>query len=158
MVSSKRIYKKIIVGVIITLILAFAVGIYSYASKGEEITSRQQLNNPDITIGTGDGSAAVNVIKKELPDANIAYLEAVQGYQTVAQGKIDAYIFERLPMEKAMDHGLEGVRILDENMEEQLNIAVGISPNCKIPDFENELNSFIKSIKEDGTLDDMYNR
>ena len=158
MVSSKRIYKKIIVGVIITLILAFAVGIYSYASKGEEITSRQQLNNPDITIGTGDGSAAVNVIKRELPDANIAYFEAVQGYQTVAQGKIDAYIFERIPMEKAIDHGLEGVRILDENMEEQLNIAVGISPNCKIPDFENELNSFIKSIKEDGTLDDMYNR
>ena len=149
MVSSKRIYKRIIVCVIITLILAFAVGIYSYASKGEEITSRQQLNNPDITIGTGDGSAAVNVIKRELPDANIAYFEAVQGYQTVAQGKI---------MEKAIDHGLEGVKLLDENMEEQLNIAVGISPNCKIPDFENELNSFIKSIKEDGTLDDMYNR
>lgn len=124
----------------------------------EEITSRQQLNNPDITIGTGDGSAAVNVIKRELPNANIAYLEAVQGYQTVAQGKIDAYIFERLQMEKAMDHGLEGVKLLDENMEEQLNIAVGISPNCKIPDFENELNSFIKSIKEDGILDDMYNR
>lgn len=113
MVSSKRIYKRIIVCVIITLILPFAVGIYSYASKGEEITSRQQLNNPDVTIGTGDGSAAVNVIKRELPDANIAYLEAVQGYQTVAQGKIDAYIFERLQMEKAMDHGLEGVKIHD---------------------------------------------
>ena len=111
--SSKRIYKKIIVGVIIFLILVTSIGLYSYAESGEKITSKQQLNNPDITIGTGDGSAAVNVIKRELPDANIAYFEAVQGYQTVAQGKIDAYIFERLPMEKAMDHGLEGVKLLD---------------------------------------------
>ena len=51
MAGSKRIYKIIIVGVVIFLILVTSIGIYSYAEQGEVITSKQQLNNPDITIG-----------------------------------------------------------------------------------------------------------
>ena len=36
-----------------------------------------------------------------------------------------------------------GVHILDENLDEGVPIAVGISPKTKIPDFTDKLNKFI---------------
>ena len=41
-----------------------------------------------------------------------------------------------------------GVHILDENLDEGVPIAVGISPKTKIPDFTDKLNKFIFEKKE----------
>ena len=61
-------------------------------------------------------------------------------------------------MQLAIDNGLKGVRLLDENMQYLTHIAVGISVVSKIPDLENKVNTFIEQLRADGTLDDMYSR
>ena len=48
--------------------------------------------------------------------------------------------------------------ILDENMDESVHVAVGISPKSKIPDLGNKVNEFISVLKAEGILDDMYDR
>ena len=73
-------------------------------------------------------------------------------------GKIDAFAFERRQMEYAIKNGQKGVRLLDENLGEDTNIAVGLSPKSSIPDLETKINDFIAKIKADGTFDDMYER
>ena len=123
------------------------------------ITSREQLNQPGRKIGVGTGSASAAIAEKEFPQATIVYFtENVSAYQNVAQGKADAYVFERSQMQMALDNGLQGVHLLDENLEEKIHIAVGISPVSKIPDLKEKLNTFIAEIRANGILDEMYDR
>ncbi len=123
------------------------------------ITSKDQLNQSGMKVGVSTGSSSMLAAEKEFPDAKIVYLEEnTIAYESVAQGKIDAYVFEREQMQKAIDSGRKGVRLLDENLEEGVSVGVGISPVSSIPDLENRLNTFIREIKADGTLDDMLNR
>jgi len=124
-----------------------------------EITSKAQLNNESITVGVGQGTTAELAVKEELPNANMQhYVDYYAAYELVAQGKLDAFIFDRRQMQLAIDNGLKGVRLLDENMQYLTHIAVGISVVSKIPDLENKVNTFIEQLRADGTLDDMYSR
>ena len=77
---------------------------------------------------------------------------------TLAQGKIDAYIYDKKQMELAAANGLRGVRILDQTLGEKTKIALGISGASAIPDLEKQVNRFIKEVKQNGTLDDLYAR
>ena len=129
------------------------------AAADEVITSREQLNQPGRKIGVGTGSASAEIAEKEFPNATIVYFtENVSAYQNVAQGKADAYVFERSQMQLALDNGLQGVHLLDENLEEKIHIAVGISPVSRIPDLKGKLNTFIAEIRANGILDEMYDR
>ncbi len=123
------------------------------------ITHREQLNQAGMRVGVSTGSASVLIAEKELPNAEIVYFEdSATAYEAVAQGKIDAYVYDRRQMELAIESGRTGVRLLDENMDEGVHIAVGISPVTKIPDFASQLNAFIAEMKANGTLDDMFQR
>ncbi|MCR4740415.1 MAG: ABC transporter substrate-binding protein/permease [Lachnospiraceae bacterium] len=154
---------KISSGTILFVVIAavflsvFTFGDHIFAAS-EPITCKADLNKEGIRVGTGEGSAAALIIEKELPNAEIAYQEGNIGYESVAKGKLDAFIFDRRQMQLAIDNGRKGVRLLDENMDEKVHIAVGISPVSHIPDLQNVMNSFIKDLKADGTLDDMYER
>ena len=123
------------------------------------ITHKEQLNQTGMRVGVGTGSVAMLIAEKELPNAEIVYFEDnASAYEAVAQGKIDAYVYDRRQMELALQSGRTGVRLLDENMDEAVRIAVGISPVTKIHDFTARLNAFIAQMKANGTLDDMYER
>ena len=124
-----------------------------------EITSVEQLNRSGITVGTELGCAAGGVIRKGLPEARLeAYNDKSLGYFDVARGKLDAFIFDRLQLELAMQNGVAGVHLLDENLDDAVKVAVGISPVSPIPDLKNKINKFIAELRADGTLDDMYTR
>ena len=124
-----------------------------------EITAKEQLNEPGRRVGVSTGSACVLIAEKELPNAEIVYYDDnAAAYEAVAQGKLDACVFDRQQMQKAIDGGRTGVHLLDENMDEGVHIAVGISPVSRIPDLAKKLNAFIAEIKADGTMDDMYRR
>ena len=142
------------------LLLAFLLAFLAGTASGEaEITTKEQLNHPGMKIGVSTGSASAEFAEDEFPEATIVYLEEnTIAYESVAQGKIHAYVFDRDQMQKAIDSGRKGVRLLDENMNESVRVAVGISPNASIPDLQNRLNIFIREIKADGTLDDMMQR
>ena len=142
------------------LLLALLFVFLAAGAFGEAgITSKEQLNQPGMKVGVSTGSSSMLAAEKEFPEATIVYLEEnTIAYESVAQGKIDAYVFEREQMQKAIDSGRKGVRLLDENLDEGVIVGVGISPVSSIPDLENRLNTFIREIKADGTLDDMLNR
>ncbi len=139
-------------------LLALLMALAASAAAEGEITSKAQLDRPGVRIGVGTGSAAMLMVEQELPNAELVYLEAGEGFEAVALGKIDAYVYDRRQMELAIESGRRGVHLLDEDMEGVVPIAAGISPASKIPDLEQSVNAFIAQIKADGTLDDMYRR
>ena len=153
--SVKRVYALFLALLVLSVL---TVSITAFAGDTEEITSKAQLNEPGRKIGCGVGSAAMVIVEKELPNATIVYMEGNEGYEAVAQGKLDAYAYDRRQMQLAIDSGRKGVRLLDESMEEKVHVAAGISPKSQIPDLENKLNDFIRTLKEDGTIDEMYDR
>ena len=129
------------------------------ACAGTEITHPGQLNAPGIIVGISQGSAAEGIVQAELPRAGIAYFtDNTSAYMAVAQGKIDAYVFDLKQMRLAIESGVSGVHLLDETMGEPVRVAAGISPASKIPKLQEKLNRFIGEIKADGTLDDMLRR
>ena len=145
---------KKLFGIIAALILLLGI---ARAEGG--IASKEQLNEPGRKIGISQGSAAVAAVMRELPRATIAYYtDNLLGYTAVAQGKIDAFVYDRVQMQLAIDNGLTGVHMLPEVMDETVKIAVGYSDVSKIPNLGERLNRFIAEVKADGTLDDMYRR
>lgn len=156
-----RIMKRIAAVLATAAVLAACVPAWpgSRAAADGTITSREQLNRKGMKIGVGTGSASAEIAEKEFTNAEIVYFtENVSAYEAVAQGKADAYVFERAQIQLALDSGLQGVHLLDDNMEESIRVAVGISPVSRIPDLKAKLNSFIAEMKANGILDDMYDR
>ncbi len=131
----------------------------SAAAEGSGITGKEDLNRPDRRVGISVGSSSMGIAQRELPKAEFVYFdENSTAYEAVAMGKIDAYIFERSQLEYAIRSGRRGVHLLEEDLDERVRIAVGISPASGIPDLTDSLNTFIAALKADGTLDDMYKR
>ena len=129
------------------------------ASALAEITSVKQLNRSDVKVGTELGCAAELTIRQELPEATLEqYNDKNLGYVDVANGRLDAFIFERMQMQKAINAGVNGVRLLDENMGDVVKVAVGVSPVSGIPDLKGKINQFIAELRADGTLDEMFER
>lgn len=129
-----------------------------HADSGNTISSKIQLNSPDMKIGAGAGSAAMLIVEKELPDAKLVYFELNEGLEALSQGKIDAYVYDRRQMQIALDNGRKGVKLLGEEMDEKVHIAVAISPVSQIDELTVKINEFIDMLSADGTLDDMYSR
>ena len=130
------------------------------AAKAESvITSAEQLNSPGIKIGVSQGATAEPIVRKCLPQADIDYYtDNFIGYISVAQGKIDAYVYDHTQMQLAIDNGQTGVHLLEETLGDPVQIVVGISPASGIPDLENQVNRFIAEIRANGTLEDMFRR
>ena len=122
------------------------------------VTSLDMLAQPGISIAVGLDTPAESALKEDYPQATqIPYSDIFLAYLDVARGRVDACVNARREMEFAIDHGLTGVRLLDENYF-STKIAVGISPASPIPDLKERLNTFIAEKRADGTLDDMYDR
>ena len=150
--------RKIKIILTAAILLSCIICMSAFAGSKAAVESKAQLNDKSMKVGVGEGSASMLIVEKELPNAEMVYLDGVSAYEAVAQGKLDAYVYERTQMQMAIDNGLKGVKLLDENMDESVHIAVGISPECEIEDFENRLNDYIALIQNDGTLDEMYDR
>ena len=141
------------------VVIAALILLLGVARAEGGITSKEQLNEPGRTIGISQGSAAEDAVMAEFPEAEIAYFtDNLLGYTAVAQGKIDAYVYDRVQMQLTIDNGLTGVHLLPEDMGETVKIAVGYSGVSRIPGLQDSLNRFIAEVKADGTLDDMYRR
>ncbi len=124
-----------------------------------EITAAAQLNASGVTVGVDQGSAAELTVRELLPHASMAYFtDKFMGYTAVAQGKIDAFVYDRRQMQLAIEGGQAGVHLLDDTLGDTVKVAVGLSPVSKIPDLEGKINQFIAALRADGTLDDMYRR
>lgn len=133
--------------------------ISSSSAPHAQINSLEQLNDPQYTVGYDLGASGMFAVEEHLPKAKGApYDSHITGYEAVRQGKIDAYVFERMQMDIAIKSGFTGVRLLDENLGESIPIAIGISRSAHIPNLTEQLNTFIAKLQDDGTLDEMYTR
>lgn len=146
------------------LILCAAVALLSCAilsgcsKRGDSITSISQLNEKGRIIAVSSDSPEEVRVRKDFPNATInGYTDVYPVYAEVAQGKTDACIHARVEMEQALKNGVTGVRILDETYCDN-TVAVGISRVTPIPDLKNKINAFLQGLRNDGTLDDMYER
>ncbi len=129
------------------------------SGETEKITSIEQLNNPAYTIGVPEGGAGMYMAEKYLPKAeHKTFSGNSSGYLAISQGKLDGFVYDRVMMEFAIASGLEGVEILEENLGESMDVAVGISPKSRIDNLKEKVNQFLAKAKAEGTLDDMYDR
>ena len=146
-------------GVFLLLFLTLMLILTASANVKGPVRSIDQLNDPDVTIGISTGSATENSVRKEIPKAKLSYYDdKFLGYTDVANGKIDAFVYDQRQMELSIQNGQQDVHLLKECLKEPLSIAVGISNRSTIPDLPSKINQFISEIRADGTLDDMYQR
>lgn len=146
--------RKSILVLIVLCILSGCAG-----KEQEEITSVWQLDDSHYTIGYAEGHSAYYATKEALPNAKLlSFHEHLTGLEAVKLGKIDGFAFERMLLELAIKEGLSGVHVLKENVGETIELAVGISPVTKIPDFEKKINDFIAEIRANGIYDEMVSR
>jgi polar amino acid transport system substrate-binding protein len=123
------------------------------------IESIEQLNDPQYTIGYEEGQSAGTILLQTHPKAKLkSFGDKIVGYESLRQGKIDGFAFERLQMQAAIDNGLKDVQLLNGTLGDTIDIAVGISRVSKIPELEKKINDFIDFIEQNGTLDDMRKR
>jgi polar amino acid transport system substrate-binding protein len=152
--------KKAGTAVKILVLLALMLCLLTGCAGKEQrtVTSLDQLSEPGIRIGVPDSLIEFDMLKRDYPEAEIvAYGDNPLGYQDVASGRLDVYIYERREMTLAIEHGTEGVRLLDGTYHTN-DVAVGISPLTKIPKLQEKLNAFIAELRANGTLDDMFDR
>lgn len=145
--------------VIFMLAAIVAAALTGCGNKSEDvITSIDQLERPGTEIGVAFDLLEYDMLKRDYPNAKIKpYTDNHLAYEDVANGRLDAYIYARLEMTIAIENGISGVHLLDENYSSN-TVVVGISPQSKIPDLQKEINAFISELRENGTLDDMFNR
>ena len=144
----------------IAMLLALAAGLLAACSpKDESITSLDQLNQPGIQIGVSADAPEYSLVEQEFPQAEIVFTkDLMAAYTSVDQGKIDAFVGNKLNMELAIYNGLKGVRVLDEPIGKGNIGAAAISPSTKIPDLKGRINEFLKQAESDGTIADMRER
>ena len=142
--------------ILLTLLMLAMAGM---ARAETAITQKAQLNREGMRVGVSTGSASSLIAEREFPNAEIVFFEDnAAAYEAVAQGKIDAYAFDKVQLRMAIDNGRKGVHLLDENLDEMIEVAIGISPKSAIPDFETRLADFLAELRANGTLEDMYHR
>ncbi|MBQ9383452.1 MAG: ABC transporter permease subunit [Ruminiclostridium sp.] len=118
-----------------------------------------ELNSPDRTVGVWTGASGMLAVEKYLPEAKeLMYESLTAALEAVRAGQIDAFVFERRQLQIAVDSGISGVMLLDDNLGESIDVAIGLSRVTKVSGLEDSINRFIAEKNADGTLDDMFRR
>ena len=122
-----------------------------------EVKSYADLNDPKYTVASKLGTTGEQATKRMIGKANyIAYETEQEGVLEVANGKIDAFIYD-MPYNAAafVQRGEGKIFHLDEPFTyEPLAWAVRKGDF----DFINWLNNFMIQIKNDGTYDKIYGK
>ena len=148
--------------ILVLTILASVLVLFSCAKVDREakvINSIYELNDENCTIGVGIGSYAQVLAEKELSKAKILYFNSESlGYNAVRIKQIDGFVFDRVPIEKALKEGMKGVKVVDDNLKEVTEVAIGLPKEPRVKNEKEMLNRYLKELRDDGTLDEMYNR
>ncbi len=149
---------KIVTVLLAILLLALPLVSCAPADGDRDIIkSAYDLNDKKYTLTVSPGSAGSVLAEKLMPNANIIYNASdIDGYLAVETGQADAFIYDKLAMEYAIASGRrENLALLPEILS-SVDVCIGVGSSSKhlLP----SVNEFIKELKDDGTLDDMYRR
>ena len=129
------------------------------AGKKPKYSSVEELKVPGKKIGVLTSTSAMFQVEKELPDAEIyQYSDAFSAYNAVAKGMLDAFVYDRKQLELALENGVKGVVILDENLGEDAEVVIGLPKEPAVPDLKKRINEFLAEIKSSGVNDDALKR
>ncbi|MCR5122438.1 MAG: ABC transporter permease subunit, partial [Ruminococcus sp.] len=117
------------------------------------------FNKSEYTIGVPTGASSMYAVEQLLPNAKLLFFDdEFSAYESVRLGKLDAFCYDRLRMQVSIDSGFSGVRLLNGNLGDDINVAVGISRSSSIPDLKGKINAFLAELRKDGTIDEMLDR
>lgn len=117
------------------------------------------LNSPNRTVGAPTGASGMLAVDKYLPNAKELLFDSLTtAFEALKTGQIDAFVYERQQLQIALDNGLQGLVLLDENLGEPDYVAVGLSRATKISNLKDSIDRFIAEKKADGTLDELFKR
>lgn len=125
-----------------------------------DVQSDPDLNDPSIRIVIQATTTTGEEALAKYPNAKFIYVNNdIDGIMQVTSGKADAYAVDINYFEARKQTGKNDIRIHSDNIiGPGGDIAVAISRSSKMKGYVDELNEFIESAKEDGTLDDMLQR
>lgn len=126
------------------------------ALKGE-VTSYKDLNDPKYTLASHPNTTGEQAVQALMPKATyMPFDDDTEAVNAVREGKVHAFIYD-LPFNSvhlAM-HGDQGLVLLDQPFtQEDLGWAIRKGD----PAFLAWINKFLAKIKQDGTLDKIYDR
>lgn len=118
------------------------------------------LNEPGRSVGVEIGTLSAYDAESAFPNAEIkVFNNPNDGLMSVERGVIDAFAGGRTTLEYAIASGaLKGVKLLDINVGGETQIVAGISPQSQFPGIREKINAFLKTLREDGTMDEIYDR
>ena len=124
------------------------------------IQNDPNLNDPSITIAVQAATTTGVEAEAKYPNAKFIYVNGeTDGIMQVTSGKADAYALDLNYYEARRNTGKTDIRLHSDNViGPGGDVAVAISRKTEIPNAIDEINAFINSVKEDGTLDDMVQR
>jgi len=150
--------KRLNFTVIILLIMCMAVmPLMSACSaqKGDMISSVSDLNKSGYTIGVPEGTPPEEVAKQYMPNAKISYFtQFIDGVAALKSGKVTAVCYDSSGVDRILLNNPDLVKIPEElgNIEIAAVMRQNDTAMC------DQINTFIKQLKDDGTSDEMYAR
>ena len=157
--KAKAFLKRILaLGLALILVLPACLCAGAAAESPAGAEQELDLSVKGLRIGVESGTVQEQLVQELCPQAEIVYMDKFGGYTAVAQGKLDCFVYDKKQMEIAVANGLAGVRVLDQTLGDSHAIALGISELSGIPELEERVNALLSALREDGTLDDMYDR
>ena len=156
-VNFKQRSKFIICLVLSAILLSGILSGCSAEKRTTSVNTISQLKESGRKIGVSVDTPEEALVREDFPDAEIVLMDSINAYTQVANGKLDAYIYSRDEMKVAINNGVTGIRLLDEDYCRN-QIGVGLSEVSKIPSLKEKINNFISELRTNGTLDDMYDR
>lgn len=157
-VNGRNTHKDLLKTAVIAAVMTAAMFLCACSNGTGNITSLDQLDEKGNVIAISTSTPEANRVMKEFRHAQTeSYTDIFPAYQEVSTGKVNACISQRIQMERAIEHGVSGVRIMDETYCNN-TVAIAVSRKTKIPELKDRIDQFLKEKKEDGTLDDMYQR
>ncbi len=133
----------------------------SHAFDGEGypvIETAKDLEDNGIRIGVASELNIQKEISERFPNAEISYYIPVNGFEALKSGKIDAYINGKDQFQAAIYGGLSGVKILEDEYLLTREVAFGMSRYSTYPDFEKRVNEFVDDMRQQGVIEEVYDR
>ncbi len=140
-------------------ILIISAGMTAYAAETNgTINSAKDIEVPGTDIGVPATLGIENAVRERFPEADIYYYDSINGFEALKAGKIDVLILPEDQFNIAVEKGMTGFKMLNDEYIATNKVAFAISESCSYPDFENKVNSFIRESKEQGLFKDIYDR
>lgn len=124
------------------------------------VTSIDDLNIPGIRIGYPQQTQAEHYVGVLYPNCKaFGFVDSADGILSLKINKIDAFIYPRPNMEYFFSHEMaDGLKLLDGNLGDPVDIAFAISRKTKIPNLTKRINESLAKLRADGTLERLYHK